>query len=224
MMNLGIPGREYVEGLVRQTVYGLAGQESRNVSVAPPLVVNSSARHMHITQENLEILFGPGTQLEVHKWLYQDGQFASTATVTLIGPKKRIIPNLRILGPCRNLTQIELAYTDAIQLGLDIPVRPSGDIEGTPGGYVMGPHGMIEMKNGIIRAARHVHMHPNDAAFYGVKHLDMMKLRVVSNQCTTTFEDLLVRVDPSFKLEVHIDTDEANAAHLDQASKIELLR
>jgi putative phosphotransacetylase len=179
---------------------------------------------MHVTQEGLEILFGKGAKLEVHKWLYQEGQFASTATVTLIGPRRRIIPNLRILGPCRNLTQIELSITDAVQLGIDIPVKASGDIEGTPGGWVMGPAGMLEMKNGIIRAARHVHMHPDDASFYGVKHLDHMKMRVTSQGCSTLFEDMLVRVDKSFKLEVHIDTDEANACNLEAATRVELVR
>ncbi len=179
---------------------------------------------MHVSQENLEILFGPGHQLEVHKWLYQEGQFAAKETVTLVGPRKRIIPNLRILGPCRDITQIELAYTDAVSLGIDVPVRSSGDIEGTPGGYIMGPAGMLEMKYGIIRAARHVHMHPDDAAYYDVKHKDYMKMRVVSQACTTTFEDMLVRVDPSFKLEVHIDTDEANACNLDAATRVDLVK
>jgi len=223
-MNAVAPSRDLVESLVRQALTRHLGRPLAPSAAPAPLVVNSSARHMHVTQEGLEILFGAGAQLEVHKWLYQEGQFASKQTVTLIGPRKRIIPNLRILGPCRNLTQIELAYTDSIQLGIDIPVRASGDIEGTPGGYIMGPKGMLEMKNGIIRAARHVHMGPEDAAFYGVKHLDHMKLRITADKCTTTFEDLLVRVDKSFKLEVHIDTDEANACALEHATQMELLR
>jgi putative phosphotransacetylase len=189
---------------------------------APVLVVNSSARHMHVSPESLELLFGPGAKLTVHKWLYQEGQFASEQTVTLIGPRRRVIPNLRILGPLRNLTQIELALTDAVQLGMEIPVRLSGDIEGTPGGYVMGPKGMLEMKNGVIRAARHVHMSPDDAKFHGVKHLDRITLKVTSQGCTTRFDDLIARVDPSFKLEVHIDTDEANACDLERATKVEL--
>ncbi|MGF1678907.1 MAG: phosphate propanoyltransferase [Candidatus Methylacidiphilales bacterium] len=221
-----IADRQLVETLVRDA---LARQWSNGSSPSssrpsPELVVNSSARHMHISQANLEVLFGPGHQLEVHKWLYQDGQFAAKETVTLVGPRRRIIPNLRILGPCRDITQIELAYTDAVSLGIDVPVRLSGDIEGTPGGYIMGPNGMLEMTHGIIRAARHVHMHPDDAAFYKVKHKDLMKMRVVSKACTTTFEDMLVRVDPSFKLEVHIDTDEANACNLEEADHVELTR
>ena len=137
---------------------------------------------------------------------------------------RSIIPNLRILGPTRNLTQIELAITDAVQLGIDVPVKMSGDIAGTPGGFVMGPAGMLEMKEGIIRAARHVHMSPEDAAFYGVKHLERMKLKVVARDCTTICDDLVVRVDTTFKLEVHIDTDEANACNLEVAERVELLR
>lgn len=221
-----VPARQTVEALVREI---LLQQIAAPAPAAPPghtaptLLVNSSARHMHISPENLELLFGPGAELTVHKWLHQDGQFASEQTVTLIGPRKRIIPNLRILGPCRNLTQVELALTDAIQLGLDIPVRMSGDIEGTPGAYIMGPQGMLEMKNGVIRAARHVHMSPDDAGFYGVKHLDKIGLRVTAPGCTTVFDDLIVRVDPSFKLEVHIDTDEANACDLDRATAVELI-
>ncbi len=225
-MSTPLPQRSLIEQLVRESLHSHLAAQGRvpvPTGASGPLVVNSSARHMHITQEHFETLFGKGRQLTVYRWLYQEGQFAAEETVTLIGPRKRIIPNLRILGPTRNLTQVELAFTDAIQLGIDVPVRPSGDIDGTPGGYIMGPKGMIEMKNGIIRAARHVHMHPDDAAFYGVKHLDTMKLRIVSNQCTSTFEDLLVRVDPSLKLEVHIDTDEANACGLDRATHMELL-
>jgi putative phosphotransacetylase len=222
-MSVVLPSRSLVESLIRQSLYSQLGRERQTVP-PPTLVVNSSARHMHVTQENLEILFGAGTQLQVHKWLYQEGQFASTATVTLVGPRDRIIPNLRILGPCRNITQIELARTDAIYLGIDAPVRPSGDIKGTASGVVVGPKGVIEMKEGIIRAARHVHMNAADAAFYGVKNGEGMTLFVEATKCTTRFDDLLVRVDPSFKLEVHIDTDEANACDLAHAVRCELQR
>ena len=223
MSSTQAPSRSLVESLVRSTLARQIGKGVRT-QPAPTLVVNSSARHMHISPENLEALFGPGAKLTVHKWLYQEGQFASEQTVTLIGPRRRVIPNLRILGPCRNLTQIELAITDAIQLGVDLPVKMSGDIKGTPGGYVMGPKGMLEMKDGLIRAARHVHMSPADATFYGVKHLDRITLKVASPACNTRFDDLIVRVDPSFKLEVHMDTDEANACDLERATKVELFK
>jgi putative phosphotransacetylase len=218
-----LPSRPVVESLVREALFRQMGRQHPQTP-APTLLVNSSARHMHISPENLETLFGKGAELTVHKWLYQEGQFASQQTVTLVGPRKRIIPNLRILGPCRNLTQIELAITDSIQLGIDVPVKMSGDIEGTPGGYVMGPKGMLEMKNGIIRAARHVHMSPSDAKFYNVKHLDRITLKVTAPGCNTRFDDLIVRVDPTFKLEVHIDTDEANACDLERATKVELTK
>jgi putative phosphotransacetylase len=163
------PSRSLVESLIRQTLYAQIGREDLTVKAPPVLVVNSSARHMHVSPENMEVLFGKGYQLQVHKWLYQEGQYASTATVTLVGPRDRIIPNLRILGPNRNLTQIELSYTDAIYLGIDAPARPSGNIKGSAGGVVIGPKGVVELKEGIIRAARHVHMNPADAAYYGVK-------------------------------------------------------
>ena len=223
MTSIASPNRATVETLVRSSLLRQIGREAA-LEPAPTLVVNSSARHMHISPENLEVLFGAGAKLTVHKWLYQEGQFASEQTVTLIGPRRRVIPSLRILGPCRTLTQIELAITDAIQLGMDIPVRMSGDIQGTPGGYVMGPKGMLEMRDGIIRAARHVHMSPADAKFYSVKHLDRITLKVTSPYCDTRFDDLIVRVDPSFKLEVHMDTDEANACDLERATKVELLK
>lgn len=215
--------RTLVESFVRESLFKNLGRPAP-AGEPPLLVVNSSARHMHVSQADLEVLFGPGHQLKVHKWLYQEGYFAAEEMVTLIGPRKRIIPNLRILGPCRNLTQIELAYTDAVQLGLEIPTRISGDVEGTPGAYVMGPAGMLELSMGVIRAARHVHMGPTDLEFYGVRNGDRMKLRVVSSGNTTTFEDLVVRYDPKVRLEVHIDTDEANACHLEHATKVELLR
>ncbi|MEI6034406.1 MAG: phosphate propanoyltransferase [Verrucomicrobiae bacterium] len=223
MASTDFPTRSVVESLVREVLFRQLGRPVAS-SQPPTLLVNSSARHMHISPENVEVLFGKGAELTVHKMLYQEGQFASQQTVTLVGPRKRIIPNLRILGPCRNLTQIELAFTDAVQLGIDVPIRMSGDIEGTPGAYLMGPKGFLEMKDGVIRAARHVHMSPSDAIFYGVKHLDLITLNVTAKGCSTRFDDLLVRVDPTFKLEVHIDTDEANACDLEHATKVELFK
>src|SRR5947208_3189767 len=166
-----LPHRAVVEHLVRQAVYQRLGRPLPRVASAPnPLVVNVSARHCHLTQEAVEILFGKGHQLRPWKALYQDGQFAAHETLTLIGPRSRVISNLRILGPCRTLNQVELAYTDAIALGFEIPLRASGNIKDTPGGMLMGPAGFFEMEQGIIRALRHVHMHPDDAAYYGVKH------------------------------------------------------
>jgi putative phosphotransacetylase len=214
--------RDVIEQLVREQVY--AALKKPMPRQAPnKLLVNISARHCHLTQEAVEALFGPGHQLTPMKDLYQHGQYAAKETVTLIGPRSRVISNLRILGPCRNLNQVELAYTDSIALGFDIPVKMSGEIAGTPGGMLMGPYGYFELKQGIIRAQPHVHMHPDDAAFYGVKHLDVMKLKV-HGDLGMTFDNLVVRVDPTFKLEVHIDTDEGNACGLKPDTFCELIK
>lgn len=218
------PPRAVVEHWVRQAVYARLGKPLPRPAAAPnPLLVNVSARHCHLTPEAVEILFGQGRTLTVHKRLYQEGAFAAKETVTLIGPRSRMISNLRILGPCRTLNQIELAYTDSIALGFEIPLRLSGNIQGTPGAMIMGPAGFFEIKEGVIRAARHVHMHPDDAAFYGVKNGDEMKLKV-GGPCAIALDRMLVRVDPSFKLEVHIDTDEGNACNLQPETPCELVK
>src|SRR6266568_224251 len=217
------PHRAMVEHMVRQAVYQRLGKPLPKLAAAPnPLVVNISARHCHLTQEAVEILFGKGHQLTVHKWLYQEGQFAATETLTLIGPRSRVISNLRNLGPCRNFNQIELAYTDGIALGFELPLRLSGNIKGTLGCMLMGPAGFFEMPEGVIRALRHVHMSPEDAIFYGVKGGDAMKLRI-GGPCGLALEKMLVRVDKAFKLEVHIDTDEGNACNLQPNTPCELM-
>ena len=188
-----------------------------------PLVVNISARHAHLSPEHLEVLFGKGAQLEVQKDLYQDGFFAAEETVMLVGPKRRMLPTVRVLGPTRPDTQVELAFTDGISLGIDLPVRLSGNVQGTPGCVLVGPKGVVELKQGVIRAERHVHMSPDDAVFYGVKNGDLMSLRVDST-CGVVFDGLQVRVGKGIKLEVHLDTDEGNACDLDHATKVELFR
>ncbi|HSU55163.1 MAG TPA: phosphate propanoyltransferase [Candidatus Dormibacteraeota bacterium] len=219
-----LPHRAVVEHLVRQAVYQRLGKPLPATAKAPnPLVVNVSARHCHLTPEAVETLFGKGHQLTVHKWLYQEGQFAAKETLTLIGPRSRVISNLRILGPCRTLNQVELAYTDGIALGFELPLRISGDIKGTLGCMLMGPAGFFEMKEGVIRALRHVHMSPEDAAFYGVKAGEAMRL-TIGGDCGITLDKMLARVDKSFKLEVHIDTDEGNACNLQPDTPCELLK
>ena len=218
--------RATVERLVRAALQ----QRLTSPAAAPiasagsnPLVVNVSARHCHLTPAAVETLFGQGHTLTPMKWLYQDGQYAAQEAVTLIGPRSRIISNLRILGPCRDLNQVELALTDAISLGFQIPVRQSGDIDGTPGCMLMGPAGFLKMDRGVIRAAPHVHMHPDDAARYGVNPQDYLRLRV-GGPLGTTFDRIFVRVKPEFKLEVHIDTDEGNACGFGPNVPCELLK
>jgi propanediol utilization protein len=215
--------RPSIERLVREELTRQFAGRERNGSAKNRLVVNISARHCHVTQADLERLFGKGHQLKPLKALYQDGFFAAEEAVTIVGPRQRVIPNLRILGPCRDHSQVELAFTDAISLGLDAPVRKSGDHRDSPGCYLLGPAGMIEMSRGVIRHERHVHMGPSDATAYGVKDGDRLHLRVKST-CSAVLQDLLCRVAPSSKLEVHIDTDEGNAVDLPHATHVELFR
>jgi putative phosphotransacetylase len=218
-----LPHRAEIEHLVRRALYKRLEKNPPRVALAPnPLLVNVSARHCHLTPEATEALFGKGAKLTPMKWLYQKDQFAAKETVTLIGPRSRVISNLRILGPCRNLNQVELALTDAIALGFEVPIRPSGNIAGTPGCMLMGPAGFLQMSEGVIRAAPHAHLHPDDAAFYGVKNGDFMRLRV-GGACAMTFDRMLARVHADFRLEVHIDTDEGNACALGPDTPVELL-
>ncbi len=224
---LGNYSRQDIERIVRTVLQKQMGGGAA-ASVAPaarnPLVVNISARHVHLTQEHVEILFGKGSELEPTKWLYQDGYYAAKQTVAVLGPRRRVLPDVRVLGPCRDASQVELAFTDGISLGIDLPVRISGDHRETPGCVLMGPKGVVELKAGVIRAMRHVHMGPSDLEHYGVKNGDKLNLRVVSQFCTTTLEDVVVRADPKVKLEVHLDTDEGNAVDLEHASSVELIK
>ncbi len=190
---------------------------------APKLVVNISARHVHLTDEHVEVLFGPGHKLTPMRPLYQEGFYAAEETVMVVGPRRRMLPAVRVLGPTRPHSQVELAFTDGISLGIDLPVRPSGKIAGTPGCVLVGPRGVVELKEGVIRAERHVHMNFEHAAWYGVRNGDRMSL-LVESSCTVVFKDLLVRADATSKLEVHLDTDEGNACDLEHATRLELLR
>jgi propanediol utilization protein len=223
------PGRDQIEQIVRSILQGqLAGAAGNGRAAAgaayrPNVVVNISARHVHLTQEHVDALFGAGYQLTEMKRLYQATDFASNETVAVVGPRQRMIPGIRILGPCRKFSQVELSFSDGISLGIDLPVRLSGDIDGTPGCVLIGPKGHVVLGQGVIRAERHVHMGPRDAEHYGVKHLDRMDLRV-DGPCAGTLDGLLVRTHPDWKLEVHIDTDEANALDLVHATRVELRR
>jgi len=229
--------RREVEALVREVlIQRLRGQinappaRERHASMGQvaggpphPLVVNVSARHMHVTPTDLEILFGQGAKLTKLKDLYQEGEFASEQLVTLVGPRHRIIPNVRILGPVRNYTQVELSYTDGIYLGIDLPLRISGNHENTPGVTVLGPKGALNINKGVIRAERHVHMSEADMAYFGVKDGDDMKLKI-DGPCGVTFDRVKVRFHPKVVLEVHIDTDEGNACDLESATRMELTK
>ena len=212
--------RPVIEGIVREVVLQKLGTNGQG----PQLAVHASARHMHVSREDLDVLFGPGHELTPERPLYQEGNFAAKET----GHAHRTAqpPHLEPAhpGPDAKESQIELAFTDAIGLGFDhIPVRISGNIEGTPGALVMGPKGMVAAEKGLIRAAIHVHMNPDEAKLYGVKQGDIMKLRV-GGDAGVIFDRVHVRIDPKSRLNVHMDTDEANACGLHLAREIELTK
>jgi putative phosphotransacetylase len=193
-----------VERLVREAV-----NEFLNNGHAIPISV--SARHMHITQEHLEQLFGPGTQLTKMKDLLQPGEFAADQTVTIVGPNRHLFEKVRILGPVRKATQVEFSYTDGRHLGLELPARHSGDIKGSAPVILVGPKGVVHLHEGAIRALRHIHMGPADAERLGVENEQLANVRV-DGPMGIVLEKVRVRVGKTAKLEMHIDTDEANAA------------
>ncbi len=182
------------------------------------ILVETSARHVHVTDETLEVLFGKGHKLEVKKMLSQPGQFASTDKVEVIGYNLKdpngVRPSakLSILGPTRNHNQVEVSFTDARSLGLTAPIRESGDIAGSGKCTIKGPCGEVDLKEGVIIAKRHIHMTPEDANEFGVKNGDIVKVVVDSGKGRKTiFDDTVIRVSDKFALAMHIDTDESNA-------------
>lgn len=174
-------------------------------------VIETSARHVHLSAEDLETLFGKGYELTKKKDLSQPGQFACVERVTVVGAKKELA-NVSILGPIRPSSQVELSATDARSIGVDIAIKESGDISGTPGCKIVGPNGEIELKEGVIVAKRHIHMTTADAEKFGVKDKDIVSVKAVSDTRSCTFDDVVIRVNDNFALAMHIDTDESNAA------------
>ena len=179
--------------------------------MAEKFLVETSARHVHLTEADIETLFGKGATLTNKKDLSQPGQFACEERVTLVGPKKQI-DRVSILGPAIKATQVELSFTDVRTLGISAPVRESGDIKGSAPLKLIGPAGEIEIAEGAIIAKRHIHMTPADAERFGVKDKDIVSVKLDSADRSTIFGDVVVRVSDNFALAMHIDTDEANAA------------
>jgi acetate kinase len=177
-----------------------------------PFLVEISAHHIHLTQEHVEALFGKGHQLTKHADLSQPGQYACKEQLAIVGPKGRI-ERVRILGPARKCTQVEIAMTEQFKLGIHPPIRESGDIADTPGCTLESSTGSIQIDSGVICALRHVHMSPDDALRYGVRDKSFVRVRIGGGR-ELIFGDVLVRVDPTFKLAMHIDTDEGNAANV----------
>ena len=210
-----------IELITRMVLESIQKQEasSENGYVVP---VGVSARHIHLTQEHVEALFGEGYQLTKKKGL-MGGQFASNETVTIVGLKLRAIENVRILGPVRSKSQVEISATDALRLGVKAPIRESGNIAGSAAIAVVGPKGAIYLNEGCIVAKRHIHMAPQDAMAAGVHDGDIVSVKA-DNERGTTFNNLQIRVDDSFTLEMHIDTDEANAAKIATGDTVRIIK
>lgn len=183
--------------------------------------VGVSARHVHLTQEHVEILFGAGHTLQPKKTL-MGGQFAAEECVTIVGLKLRAIENVRVLGPCRKQSQVEVSATDALKLGVKAPIRESGKLAGSAPIAIVGPCGAVYLKEGCIIAMRHIHMSPKDAEAAGVKDGDIVSVRA-DNERATIFDKVLIRVNESFTLEMHVDTDEANACKIKTGDTVRIL-
>mgnify|MGYP002070407388 FL=1 len=197
---------EYIAKLVMDAI------NEKEVKGGFAVKVGVSARHVHLTQEHVEALFGPGYQLTKKKEL-MGGQFASNEQVTIVGTKLRAIENVRILGPVRKASQVEISQTDAVKLGVIAPIRESGNTKGSAPIAIVGPKGAIYLQEGCIVAKRHIHMSPEDAMQAGVKDGEIVSVKF-ANERGTIFNNVQIRVDKSFTLEMHIDTDEANASKI----------
>lgn len=216
-----------VEEITRRVIEHLGLQ---GAAPAPPpdirqgfIPVGISVRHLHVSQEDLESLYGPGAELHPMRPLIQEGEFAAEETVTLVGPKMRCVGPVRILGPVRSKTQVEVALTDGVQLGVVPPVRPSGQLEGSESIIIVGPRGVLHKTDALIRANRHIHMNTADAELLGLKDNDLVKVRVQADR-PLVFEGVQVRVADSYVTEMHLDTDDANAAGLSQGDRVQIVK
>lgn len=212
--------RQEIETITKLVLASLQEQSTDNTGFEVPVGVSN--RHIHLSQKDVEILFGEGHVLTPKKEL-MGGQFACEECCTIVGLKLRAIENVRVLGPARSVTQVEIAQTDARKLGITVPVRESGDIKGSAPIAIVGPKGAVYCKEGCIIAARHIHMSPADAKMAGLADGDYVSV-AVDNERGTTFDKVKIRVDESFTLEMHIDTDEANAAEISTGNKVKIVR
>ncbi|MCD6310265.1 MAG: phosphate propanoyltransferase [Candidatus Eremiobacteraeota bacterium] len=214
--------RKIVEDVLSRLAGEISNKEQASPATSGEIPIASSNRHVHLSRADLEVLFGRGYELTPMKDLSQPGQFACMETVTVAG-KGGCLNNVRVLGPVRSRSQVEVSITDCHILGIDLPpVRDSGDLDGTPGITLIGPGGTVILSEGLILAKRHLHMTPGDAARFGVKDKQLVKVRI-GGERGVIFEEVLVRVNENFSLELHLDFDEANACGLKPGMKGELI-
>ncbi len=214
-----------VEQITRRVVERLAQMQPGGPVQDPNKLLvpcNISVRHVHLCQEHVEILYGSNFKLEERNELYQPGQFAAKQTVTLVGPRMRCLGEVRVLGPLRPNTQVEVSRTDAIFLGVDPPVKPSGKHEGSSGIIIVGPIGVVHLKSGVILANRHIHLSVATANKWSIQDNQYINVRVETAK-KTVFEDVQVRVHETFVDEMHLDTDDGNACGLRGGELVEIL-
>ena len=210
-----------VAELVKKIVAEIEGAPAKSANEIP---VGISNRHIHLCAEDVETLFGAGYQLTPLKELSQPGQYACKETLTLVGPSMRAIEGVRVLGPVRKQSQVEISKTDSFQLKVNPPVRESGKTEGSAPVTIVGPKGVVSLKEGCIIANRHIHMSPDEAARFGVKDCDYIDVDVCSGTRKTRWFDVQIRVHKDFRLEMHVDTDDANSAGIKNGSTVTVVK
>ena len=210
-----------VAEIVKKIVADIEGVPAKGALEIP---VGISNRHIHLSEQDVETLFGAGYQLTPLKDLSQPGQYACKETLTLVGPSMRAIEGVRVLGPVRKSSQVEISKTDSFQLKVNPPVRESGKTEGSAPVTIVGPKGVVSLKEGCIIANRHVHMSPDDAAAFGVQDGDYIDVDVCSGTRKTRWFDVQIRVHKDFRLEMHVDTDDANSAGIKNGSTVKVVK
>jgi len=222
---LNISDPHIIRQIVEKVISEMKGKESPSVNPDEArgyVPIGISARHIHLSLEDVERLFGKGHQLTPYRELLQKGEFAAQETLTLVGPRMRSIENVRILGPIRGSTQVEIALTDAVHLGLRPPVRASGNHEGAPGILIVGPAGFVALERGVIRANRHIHLSCADAQALGLRDNDRVLVKVEGDR-PLIYYDVQIRVKESFVAQMHLDTDDANAAGICDGDKVKII-
>ena len=209
-----------IESIVKSVLSQLGGDSTPPAAQDNTIPVGISNRHIHLNKEDLETLFGKGYELTHFKDLSQPGQYACKETLTLVGPSMRAIEGVRVLGPLRKASQVEISVTDSYVLKVKPPVRESGKIQGSSPITIIGPKGIVKLEEGCIIANRHIHMSPEDAARFGVKDNDYIDVDATTGTKRTRWFDVQVRVHPDFRLEMHVDTDDANAVGFKNGSRV----
>ena len=214
---------ELNEAMISELVSRVVGEMRAKANDEPDIPIGVSNRHIHLTQADVETLFGEGYELEKIKDLKQPGQYACRETLTIVGPSMRPIEGVRVLGPVRRASQVEISKTDSFQLKVKPPVRESGDLEGSAPITIIGPRGIVTLKEGCIIANRHIHMGLSDAARYGVVDGDYVTVDAVGTKRTRWY-DVQVRVSADFTLEMHVDTDDANASGIGNGTLVSIVK